>query len=120
MVFPSSALENPGWILSGFNEASTTLGHVVLLVQVGPVIQNVQFSVVEDLSPFNTIIRRTWLHDMKVIPSTYYQMVSYLTEDGQINLFGGQLVAGQCYQIARESISSSGNEPPTEPTNMEQ
>ncbi|RVW87629.1 hypothetical protein CK203_041135 [Vitis vinifera] len=29
---------------------------------------------------------RAWLHRMKVIPSTYHQMVSYPTEDGQINL----------------------------------
>ena len=83
MGFPLSALENPGWILSRFNGSSTTsLEDVVLPVQVGSVIQNVQFSVVEDLSHFNAIMGRTWLHDMKIIPSTYHQMVSYLTEDG--------------------------------------
>ena len=89
MGLPPSALENPERIIFGFNGASTTsLGDVVLPVQAGLVIQNVQFSVVEDLSPFNTIIGCTWLHDMKVIPSTYHQMVSYLTNDGQIDLFG--------------------------------
>nr|CAN69031.1 hypothetical protein VITISV_000841 [Vitis vinifera] len=92
MGFPPSALENPKRILFGFNEGSkTSLGNVVLPVQVGPVIQNVQLSVVEDLSPFNAIMGRTWLHGMKVIPSTYHQMVSYLIEDGQINLFSSQL-----------------------------
>ena len=30
---------------------------------------------------------------MKVILSTYHQMVSYLTEDVQINLYGSQLAA---------------------------
>ena len=49
--------------------------------------QNVQFSIVEDLSHFNTIMERKWLHNMKVIPSTYHQMVSYLTKDGQIDLY---------------------------------
>ncbi|RVW51202.1 hypothetical protein CK203_084676 [Vitis vinifera] len=29
------------------------------------------------LSPFNVILGRTWLHYMKVIPSTYHQMVSF-------------------------------------------
>ena len=58
-------LENPGWILSGFNGATTTsLGDIVLPVQVGPIILNVQFSVVDDLSPFNAILGRTWLHYM--------------------------------------------------------
>ena len=92
MGFSPLALENPRRILLGFNRASTTsLGDIVLPIQVGPVILNVQFSVVEDLSQFNAIMGCIWLHGMKVIPSTYHQMVSYLTEDGQINLYGSQL-----------------------------
>ncbi|RVW97850.1 hypothetical protein CK203_021200 [Vitis vinifera] len=68
-------LENPERILSGFNRATTTsLGDIMLPVQVGPVTLNVQFSVVQDLSPFNAILGRTWLHYMKTIPSTYHQM----------------------------------------------
>ena len=92
MGFPPSTLENPGRILSRFNGALTTsLGDVVLLVQAGLVIQNVQFSVVEDLSHFNVIMGHTWLHRLNVTPSIYHQMVSYLTEDRHINLFGSQL-----------------------------
>ncbi|RVW66731.1 Retrovirus-related Pol polyprotein from transposon 17.6 [Vitis vinifera] len=37
-------------------------------VQAGPVTLNVQFSVVQELSPFNIILGRTWLHYMKAIP----------------------------------------------------
>ncbi|XP_034697355.1 uncharacterized protein LOC117923243 [Vitis riparia] len=82
-------LENPGRILSGFNGASTiSLGDIVLPVQAGQVTLNVQFSVVQDLSSFNVILGRAWLHCMKAIPSTYHKMVSFLTEDGQINLYG--------------------------------
>ena len=104
MGFIPSSLENPGRILSGFNGSSTTsLGDVTLLVQAGPVILNVLFSVVENLSPFNAILGRTWLHGMKAIPSTYHQMVSFITQDGQINLYRSQLAARQCYQIAREA-----------------
>ena len=74
----------------------------MLPVQAGLVTLNVQFSVVEDLSPFNAILGCAWLHYMKAIPSMYHQMVSFLTEDGQIDLYGRQLAARQCYQIARE------------------
>ena len=89
-----SGLENPGRILSGFNGATTTsLGDIVLPVQAGPVTLNVQFLVVQDLSPFNAILGRTWLHYMKAIPSTYHQMVSFLTNEGQIDLYGSQLAA---------------------------
>nr|CAN67790.1 hypothetical protein VITISV_041882 [Vitis vinifera] len=98
MGFSPSNMEKPGWILSGFNGASTTsLGNIVLPVQADPVTLNVQFSIVEDLSPFNAILGSTLLHGMKVIPSTYHQMVSYLTEDRQINLYDSQLPARQCY-----------------------
>ena len=89
-----TGLENPGRILFGFNGSSTTsLGDIILPVQAGPVTVNVQFSVVQNLSPFNVILGRTWLHYMKAIPSTYHQMVSFLTKDGQIDLYGSQLTA---------------------------
>ena len=113
-----SGLENPRRILSGFNGAATTsLGDVVLPVQAGLVICNVKFSVVEDLSPFNAILGRTWLYYMKVIPSTYHQMVSFLNEDGQIDLYGSQLAARQCYQIAQEAEPSKDSELLPEPAN---
>ncbi|RVW81014.1 hypothetical protein CK203_054654 [Vitis vinifera] len=72
-------MEKPGRILSGFNGASTTsLGNIVLPVQADPVTLNVQFSIVEDLSPFNAILGGALLHGMKVIPSTYHQMARRL------------------------------------------
>ena len=69
----------------------TSLGDVVLPVQTGPIILNVWFSMVDDLSLYNVIMGRAWLYIMKVIPSTYHQMVSYLTEEGQVDLLGSQL-----------------------------
>ncbi|RVX17156.1 hypothetical protein CK203_003426 [Vitis vinifera] len=81
-----------------------------ILVDPGSSTDLVQASVVShmghNLSPFNVILGRTWLHYMKAIPSTYHQMVSFLTKDGQIDLYGSQLAARQCYQIARESGTS--------------
>ena len=93
------------------------MGDIVLLVQAGPVTLNVQFSVVQELSPFNIILGHTWLHYMKVIPSTYHQMVSFLTNDGQIDLYGSQLAARQCYQIAREAGVSQEDASLPEPSN---
>lgn len=58
MGYFSFVLENPGRILTNFNKASTVfLGDVVLPVQVELVTLNVCFSVVEDLSPYNALIR---------------------------------------------------------------
>ena len=70
-------------ILSGFNWATTrTLGDVTLPVKAGTVTHRVLFSVVEDLGPYNAIVGWTWLYSMKVVLSTYHQMVSYLTSVG--------------------------------------
>ncbi|RVW53615.1 hypothetical protein CK203_069025 [Vitis vinifera] len=112
-----TSLENPGRILSGFNGSSTTsLGDIILPVQAGPVTLNVQFSMIQELSPFNVILGRTWLHYMKVIPSTYHQMVSFLTNEGQIDLYSSQLAARQCYQIAREAGTNQEGAPLPEPS----
>lgn len=111
MGFIPSSLENPGRTLSGFNGSSTTsIRDIILPIQAGPVILNTLFSVVEDLSPFNAILGHTWLHGMKAIPSTYHQMVSFITRDGQIDIQGSQLAARQCYQIAREAGPSIARE----------
>ena len=100
-----------GKILSGFNGATTiTMGDITLLVKVGLVVQQVLFSVLEDLGPYNAIVGRAWLHAMKVAPSTYHQMVNYQTTARQINLLRSQLAARQCYQLSvqeREKNESS-------------
>ncbi|RVW17408.1 hypothetical protein CK203_094157 [Vitis vinifera] len=88
-----AGLENPGRILSGFNGSSTTsLGDIILPVQLASHSQRA-ILVVQELSPFNVILGRTWLHYMKAIPSTYHQMVSFLTNEGQTDLYGSQLAA---------------------------
>nr|CAN75943.1 hypothetical protein VITISV_016460 [Vitis vinifera] len=92
------------------------LGDIILPVRAGPVTLNVQFSVVQELSPFNIILGRTWLHYMKAIPSTYHQMVSFLTNEGQTDLYGSQLAARQCYQIAREAVANQEDASPPEPS----
>ena len=94
MKIPIDHLHSPGRILSGFNGATTlSVGDITFSVKAGPVTQQVLFSMVEDLGPYNVILGRAWLHAMKAVPSTYHQTISYLTEAGQVDLQGSQLVA---------------------------
>ena len=80
---PLSHLSSPGRVLSGFNRATTLrVGDIALSVKAGPVTQEVLFSVVEDLGPYNAIVGRTWLQTMKAVPSTYHQSISYLPASG--------------------------------------
>ena len=55
MGYSPSALKNLGCFLFRFNGVTTSLGDV-LSIQAGPVTLNVQFSVVDDLSPYNAIM----------------------------------------------------------------
>ena len=96
-------LNSVGRILSSFNGATTAmLGDFTLFVKSGPVTQRVLFSLVKDLGPYNAIVGQTWLHSMKVVPSTYHRMVSYLTNVGQVDLSSSQLVVKQCYQLSMQ------------------
>ena len=80
-----SHLSSAGRVFSGFNRSTTlTVGDIALFVKAGPVTQQVLFSVVEDMGPYNAIVGRTWLHAMKAIPSTYHQTISYLTASGKL------------------------------------
>ena len=70
MQVPLDKLSSSGRILFGFNGATMlTLGDIALPIRAGPVTQQVLFSVVEDLGPYNAIVGRAWLHAMKVVPS---------------------------------------------------
>ena len=116
--FPS-ALENLRRLLSEFNRVITTsLGDVVLLLQAGPVIMNVRFSMVDDLSPYNAIMGHAWLHKMKTIPSTYHQIVSYLTEAAKVDLLSNQLIVRQYYQVELESGHQVNEKAHPEPSNV--
>ena len=87
-------LSSASRILSSFNGATTmTMSDIALPVKAGPVVQQVLFSVVEDLGRYNAIVGLAWLHALKIVPSTYHQMISYLTNARQIDLMCSQLAA---------------------------
>ena len=101
MKVPVDHLHSAGRIFSGFNGATTlSVEDITFSVKAGPVTQQVLFSMVEDLGPYNAILGWAWLHAMKAVPSTYHQMISYLTESGQVDIQGSQLALRQCYQLS--------------------
>ena len=90
------------------------MGDIVLSVKAGSVMQQILFSVVEDLGSYNAILGRAWLQAMKAVPSTYHQTISYRTTFGQVDLQGSQLAARQCYQLSvqeREKDETSNSSP---------
>ena len=51
---------------------------------------------------------QAWLHLMKAIPSTYHQLINYLTNVGQVDILSSQLVARQCYQLSIQEWGGGG------------
>ena len=52
-------LHSPDRIMSGFNGATTlSIGDITFFVKAGPITQQVLFSVVEDLGPYNAILAK--------------------------------------------------------------
>ena len=87
MKLSSQILNSAGRFLFGFNGATiVTLEDITLPIQAGPITQQILFLVVDDLGPYNCIVGKAWLHTMKVVPSTFHQMVNYLTNAGQVIL----------------------------------
>ncbi|RVW21774.1 hypothetical protein CK203_114435 [Vitis vinifera] len=82
-----SVLENLGRLLSGFNGATTTSqGDVVLPVPSWPSHPKCTILDGRGFIPFQCHYGTRIASRMKVAPSTYHHMVSYLTEEGQIDL----------------------------------
>ena len=82
-------LRNPKRVVVSFNRSQThLLGEIVLLVSIGPIITFVPFTVIDDPSSFNAILGYTWVHAMKAFPSSYHQMLSFLTSHDQVDIRG--------------------------------
>jgi hypothetical protein len=52
-----------------------TMGHVQLVLRVGPIVALTRFHVVNAKAPYHVLIGRPWLHKHKLVSSTYHQCV---------------------------------------------
>ncbi|XP_070036732.1 uncharacterized protein [Nicotiana tomentosiformis] len=70
-------------LLAGFNLASvTTRGEILLLTNGEGVMKITLFEVVDGDMGYNIILGRPWLHEIKVVPSTYHQLLKFPTLEG--------------------------------------
>ena len=108
MGYQVTCLHNPCRMLTDFKGSQVeSLGEFMLPVTVGPTIMFVTFSVLNELSSFNVILDRTWLHAMKAMPSTYHQTLSFLINQGQIDIRGDKKIACSYYTIGTRDDSKA-------------
>ncbi|XP_019231027.1 PREDICTED: uncharacterized protein LOC109211885 [Nicotiana attenuata] len=92
-------------LLAGFNlDSVKTRGEILLPTNAEGVIKTTLFEVVNGDMGYNIIFGRPWLHEMKVVPSTYHQLLKFLTPEGIKQIIGDQPAAKEMNAI---SVSSS-------------
>ena len=57
----------------------------------------IKFLIVDAPSTYNMLLSRPSLNAIRAIPSAYYMVVKFLTENGVGIVRGGQRVARECY-----------------------
>ncbi|XP_070050039.1 uncharacterized protein [Nicotiana tomentosiformis] len=96
-------------LLVGFNLASvTTQGEILVLSDTEGVMKTTIFEVVDGDMGYNIILGRPWLHEMKVVPLTYHQLLKFPTPEG-IKQIRGDKPAGREMNTILIS-NSKGNE----------
>uniref|UniRef100_A0A2N9G179 Reverse transcriptase domain-containing protein n=1 Tax=Fagus sylvatica TaxID=28930 RepID=A0A2N9G179_FAGSY len=68
-----------------------TMGHVQLVLKVGPIMALTQFHVVNAETPYHVLLGRPWLHKHKLVSSTYHQCVK-----GRLNGKPIRIAANSC------------------------
>ncbi|XP_058222965.1 uncharacterized protein LOC131332684 [Rhododendron vialii] len=74
------------------------LSLITLPVRAGSRVLEIKFVVVASPSPYNIILGRIWLHEMKAVASTFHQVVKFVGWNGcQESLRGDQIQSKKCY-----------------------
>ncbi|XP_070049267.1 uncharacterized protein [Nicotiana tomentosiformis] len=92
-------------LLSGFNLANVTTQREILLpTNADRVMKMTLLEVVDGDMGYNIILRRPWLHEIKVVLSTYHRLLKFPNLEGVKQIRGDQPAAKEMNAI---SVSSS-------------
>ncbi|XP_018479582.1 uncharacterized protein LOC108850571 [Raphanus sativus] len=88
------------------------LGNIAIIVKTYDLEQETEFSVMNNLSPFDAILGRPWLHRMKAVPSIYHQCVKFISPTGEKTIYGNQRQSRSYYMTGyRKMFSQETNQP---------
>nr|XP_016484765.1 PREDICTED: uncharacterized protein LOC107805277 [Nicotiana tabacum] len=92
-------------LLVGFNLESVTIrGEILLPTNAEGVMKTTLFEIVDGDMGYHINLGRPWLHEMKVVPSIYRQLLKFPTPEGIKKIRGDQPAAREMNAI---SVSSS-------------
>ncbi|XP_026420388.1 uncharacterized protein LOC113316420 [Papaver somniferum] len=84
-------------------------GEVTLEIQVGKILTLTTFCVIDVLSPYTAIVRRSWVYGIKGVASTYHQRLRFPTPDGVAEIIGDSGEEKHCYKTEVQNGESKVN-----------
>lgn len=85
-------------VLVGFSdEQKFTLGDITLPIYAVGVNLHITFVMLDSSSTYNVILDRPWIHDMRVVPSTFHQVIRFPIAWGVKEIKGEQATSWDCY-----------------------
>uniref|UniRef100_A0A2N9IRS3 RNA-directed DNA polymerase n=1 Tax=Fagus sylvatica TaxID=28930 RepID=A0A2N9IRS3_FAGSY len=89
---PQQKIQGSPMEVTGFGGVTEyTMGHVQLVLKVGPIVALTRFHVVNAETPYHVLLGRPWLHKHKLVSSTYHQCVK-----GRLNGKPIRIAANSC------------------------
>ena len=108
-------------MLVGFSgESKHSVGEITLPVYVDGATSLEGFVVLDCLSTYNVILGRPWIHNNKVMPSTYHQCVKIPTPWRVTTVRGEQQQAKECYMTSLKPKYTNQNPAGKDVTPMSQ
>ncbi|KAK4723884.1 hypothetical protein R3W88_026663 [Solanum pinnatisectum] len=80
MIFddPTTHLTESGLMIEGFNQGGQrAIGTVKVDLTIGELQSNEWLHIINEKISYNILLGRPWVHENKVIPSTYHQCLKY-------------------------------------------
>ncbi|XP_033134287.1 uncharacterized protein LOC117127747 [Brassica rapa] len=81
------------------------LGIISLTTRTHDLELKTEFTVVSHPIPFDAIIGRPWMHQMRAVPSVYHQYVKFLSSTSEKTILGSQKRARACYMSEFQKMS---------------
>ncbi|XP_074336053.1 uncharacterized protein LOC141673221 [Apium graveolens] len=114
MGLAESDMINKSMTLVGFSgEIKRILGEITLPTYAQGVNLLENLCIIDVDSTYNIIMGRPWIHNLKVIPSIYHQVLKFPTPWGAQEIRGDQNMARECYMTCLKlTVQHHGNETP--------
>ena len=86
---------------------------ITLPIRADPYNVITEFYVIDGASLHNAILRRSWVHMMEVVPSSYHQLLRYPTSVGTTDIRGDQAMSPSFAAIAQKRSGWFQSKPPS-------